>query len=157
MNTIEEAKSGRAKCRTCKKTISKDELRFGLEVENEFSDEPATHWYHIHCAAAKLPIELKEVLNRYKGKIDNLTELNETMDAALKSGKVKPTKFPHIDKAPIGRASCIQCNQIIEKSTFRVGSYRDPKEGVINVNIPCGNSRVQHKRNKYSSMSYHKY
>ncbi len=37
MNTIEEAKSGRAKCRTCKKDISKDVLRFGLEVENELS------------------------------------------------------------------------------------------------------------------------
>ena len=33
-NVIEEAKSGRASCRTCKKTIAKGELRLGVEVAN---------------------------------------------------------------------------------------------------------------------------
>jgi len=40
-NHIEEAKSGRASCRTCKKTIAKSELRLGVEVTTQFSDTPS--------------------------------------------------------------------------------------------------------------------
>ena len=39
---IEEAKSGRAGCRTCRKPIAKGELRFGEEVENQFADAGET-------------------------------------------------------------------------------------------------------------------
>ena len=50
---IEEAKSGRAGCRTCRKPIAKGELRFGEEVENQFADagETTHRWHHMACAA----------------------------------------------------------------------------------------------------------
>ena len=54
-NVIEEAKSGRASCRTCKKTIAKGELRLGVEVQTQFSDTPSMAWHHVLCAAGKLP------------------------------------------------------------------------------------------------------
>ena len=40
-NVIEEAKSGRASCRTCKKTIAKGELRLGVETANQFGNTPS--------------------------------------------------------------------------------------------------------------------
>ena len=61
-NVIEEAKSGRASCRTCRKAIAKGELRFGVETQTQFSDTPSLQWHHLLCAAAKLPVELKAAL-----------------------------------------------------------------------------------------------
>ena len=46
-NVIEEAKSGRASCRTCKKAIAKGELRFGEEAPNAFGDTPSMRWHHL--------------------------------------------------------------------------------------------------------------
>src|SRR5436309_2857186 len=64
-NVIEEAKSGRASCRTCKKPIAKGELRFGEEAPNAFGDEPTLRWHHLTCAAQKLPAELKAALDAH--------------------------------------------------------------------------------------------
>lgn len=47
---VERAKSGRAKCKKCKCTIEKDELRLGKLVVSFFSDGklmPA--WHHVAC------------------------------------------------------------------------------------------------------------
>ena len=52
-NVIEEAKSGRASCRTCRKAIAKGELRLGVETQTQFSDAPSLQWHHLLCAAVK--------------------------------------------------------------------------------------------------------
>lgn len=47
---VERAKSGRAKCKKCKCTIEKDELRIGKLVASFFSEGklmPA--WHHVAC------------------------------------------------------------------------------------------------------------
>ena len=59
-HTIERAKSGRAKCRKCREKIEKDEYRFGREVSGEFGD--TLQWYHLKCAAQKVPIDLESTL-----------------------------------------------------------------------------------------------
>ena len=63
-HTIEEAKSGRAGCRTCRKPIAKGELRFGEEVENQFADggETTYRWHHLTCAAGSKTDELRATL-----------------------------------------------------------------------------------------------
>src|SRR5689334_18877992 len=128
-NVIEEAKSGRASCRTCKKTIGKGELRLGVEVQTQFSDTPSMQWHHVMCAAAKLPAELKEALAAYEGEVPNRAELDQAMEEAIKKGGAKPAGFPYTDRAPTGRAKCMQCGEPIEKGSFRVAVEREVEAG----------------------------
>jgi poly [ADP-ribose] polymerase len=128
-NVIEEAKSGRASCRTCKKTIAKGELRLGVETQTQFSDTPSLAWHHVLCAAAKLPVELRAALAEYPGEVANRAELERAMEEAVKKGSAKPAGFPYVDRAPTGRAKCMQCEQPIEKATFRVAVERELEIG----------------------------
>jgi poly [ADP-ribose] polymerase len=128
-NVIEEAKSGRASCRTCKKAIAKGELRLGIEVQTQFSDTPSLAWHHVLCAASKLPAELKEALDAYGGEVPNRVELDKAMDDAIRKGGAKPGGFPYIDRAPTGRAKCMQCDEAIEKGSLRVAVERELEIG----------------------------
>lgn len=130
-NVIEEAKSGRASCRTCKKPIAKGELRFGEEAPNAFGDQPSMRWHHLTCAAEKLPAELKETLDQYPGTVPNRAELDKLMQDALAKGRAKPGGFPYADKAPTGRARCIQCSQPIEKDSIRIAIEREIDTGAM--------------------------
>jgi hypothetical protein len=130
---IEVAKSGRAACRTCKKNIAKDELRFGEEFVNQFSSDggPSYRWHHLECAAQKLAPELKSALDTYAGDVPNRAELDKLMAAGLAKANAKPAGFPYADKAPTGRARCIQCDTTIEKGTFRVAIEREVDTGTF--------------------------
>jgi hypothetical protein len=130
-NVIEEAKSGRASCRTCKKAIAKGELRFGEEAPNAFGDAPSMRWHHLTCAAEKLPAELKATLDTYPGPVANRAELDKLMADSLAKGRAKPGGFPYADKAPTGRARCIQCSQPIDKDTVRVAIEREIDTGAM--------------------------
>jgi hypothetical protein len=130
-NVIEEAKSGRASCRTCKKAIAKGELRFGEEAPNAFGDTPSMRWHHLTCAAEKLPAELKEALDQYTGTVANRAELDQLMNDAIAKGRAKPGGFPYADKAPTGRAKCIQCSQPIEKDSVRIAIEREIDTGAM--------------------------
>ena len=130
-NVIEEAKSGRASCRTCKKPIAKGELRFGEEAPNAFGDQPSMRWHHLTCAAEKMPAELKETLAQYPGTVPNREELDKAMADALAKGRAKPGGFPYADKAPTGRARCLQCSQSIEKDSLRVAIEREIDTGAM--------------------------
>jgi hypothetical protein len=127
-NVIEEAKSGRAACRTCKKPIAKGELRFGEEAANAFGDQPSLRWHHLACAAAKLPAELKATLESY-GDVPNRAELEKIMADAIAKGHAKPGGLPYADKAPTSRARCMQCQQPIEKDALRVAVEREIETG----------------------------
>jgi hypothetical protein len=128
-NVIEEAKSGRASCRTCKKAIAKGELRLGVETQTQFSDTPSLQWHHVLCAAAKLPAELKAALAEYPGEVPNRAALEAAMEEAAKKGSAKPAAFPYVDRAPTGRAKCMLCEQPIEKAAFRVAVERELELG----------------------------
>jgi len=130
-NVIEEAKSGRASCRTCKKAIAKGELRFGEEAPNAFGDQPSMRWHHLACAAERLPAELKEVLDHHPGDVPDRAALEKTMADALAKGRAKPGGFPYADKAPTGRARCMQCQQAIEKDSLRVAVEREIDTGAM--------------------------
>jgi hypothetical protein len=128
-NVIEEAKSGRASCRTCKKPIAKGELRFGHEVMTQFSSDPTLQWHHLLCAAQKLPVELKGALDAFSGTVPNRNELDQAMAAAVEKGNAKPAGFPHADRAPTGRAKCMQCEEAIEKGSVRIVVEREVDTG----------------------------
>lgn len=128
-NVIEEAKSGRASCRTCRKAIAKGELRLGVETQTQFSDTPSLQWHHLLCAAGKLPDELKAALAEYPGEVPNRAEIDAALNEAAKKASAKPAGFPYADKAPTGRAKCMQCEQPIEKGSFRVAVERELEIG----------------------------
>lgn len=128
-NVIEEAKSGRASCRTCKKAIAKGELRLGVEAQTQFSDQPSLQWHHLLCAATKHPDDLKPALADYAGEIPHRAEIDAAMEAAAKKGAAKPAAFPYVDRAPTGRAKCMLCEQPIEKGSFRVAVERELELG----------------------------
>ncbi len=130
-NVIEEAKSGRASCRTCKKPIAKGELRFGEEAPNAFGDQPSMRWHHLACAADKLPAELGEALNAFSGEVPDRAGLDKLMADSLAKGHAKPGGFPYADKAPTGRARCMQCQQAIEKDSLRVAVEREIDTGAM--------------------------
>ena len=130
-NLIEEAKSGRASCRTCKKAIATGELRFGEEAPNAFGDTPSMRWHHLLCAAEKLPAELKTALDEYTGTVANRAELDKAMADAMAKGRAKPGGFPYADKAPTGRARCIQCSQPIDKDSVRIAIEREIDTGAM--------------------------
>lgn len=128
-NVIEEAKSGRAKCRTCSKPIDKGALRLGVEAANAFGDTPSMQWHHLACAATKLPVELADAMKVYAGDIPDKDALETAMADAIKSGKAKPGGFPYADKAPTGRAKCMQCEEPIAKDSFRIAVERELEMG----------------------------
>lgn len=130
-NVIEEAKSGRANCRTCKKAIAKGELRFGEEAPNAFGDTPSIRWHHLKCAAEKLPAELKAALDQHPGTVDDRAELDKIMADSLAKGRAKPGGFPYADKAPTGRARCMQCEEPIAKDSLRVAVEREIDTGAM--------------------------
>ncbi len=127
---IEEAKSGRASCRTCKKTIGKGELRLGVEVQNQFSDTPSMAWHHVLCAAGKLPAELKEALAAYPGEVAEPRRARPGDGGRGQEGRRQAGGLPvRRSRAPTGRAKCMQCSEAIEKGSFRVAVEREVDTG----------------------------
>lgn len=120
---IEKAKSGRAKCRTCREKIAKDELRFG-QVDLAFGDDGSFRWHHLRCAAKKLPSELKESLDAFEGEMPD----RQGLEAAIEEGR-KGNAYPRGELASSGRAACRGCQTKIAKGEVRVAVEREV-EGV---------------------------
>jgi hypothetical protein len=128
-HTIEVAKSGRATCRSCRTAIAKGELRFGEETPNQFGEpgDVSYRWHHVKCAASKLPDELRPALAAYEGEVPDREELEKLMAEA---DSKKPPPFPHGDRAPTGRARCLECGETIPKGALRVAIERDIERGM---------------------------
>lgn len=129
-HVIEEAKSGRAGCRTCRKPIAKGELRFGEEVENQFADggETTYRWHHLSCAAGAKTDELRATLAGATGVPEAEREALERLMA--EADAKKPPPYPHADKAPTGRARCQGCGEAIAKGEIRVAFEREIERGI---------------------------
>ena len=88
-------------------------------------------WHHLPCAAQKLPAELKDTLDKYPGEVPDRAELEKKMAEALAGGHAKPAGFPYADKAPTGRARCLQCREPIDKDALRVAIERELDTGTM--------------------------
>jgi len=113
---IEEAKSGRSRCRKCKDAIDKGVLRLGVEVVSNFGE--STMWYHLECGASARPVELGAALGAYAGAVPDKDELLQKAASAARDAK--PTVFPYAERSPSGRSKCIQCEEKIAKDALRV-------------------------------------
>jgi poly [ADP-ribose] polymerase len=119
--TIEIAKTGRARCRLCRGPIEKDALRFGEEQPSAFAEGMQWAWYHLTCAAKKKPVHVREALGRFEGEVPERAAL----EALLAEGDKTASVFPYAERAPTGRSSCLQCHERIEKGSLRVATERE--------------------------------
>lgn len=129
---IEEAKSGRAGCRTCRKPIAKGELRFGEEVDNQFGEEGdrSYRWHHLACAAGAKSDELRATLQAHPGTPPIPDELRAELEKTMSEADAKkPPPYPHADKAPSGRAKCQGCGETIPKAGVRIAFEREIERG----------------------------
>ena len=127
---IEPAKSGRAKCRSCKKAIEKGSLRLGEEILDPFGSGGTTHvWHHVECAAEKKPDELKAAMADYADEIPERAALEKKIADSQK--KLPPGTFPYAENAPTGRSKCMACEESIAKDTLRVAIEREVDTGTF--------------------------
>src|SRR4029453_9558900 len=123
--TIEVAKTGRARCRICRQPIEKGALRFGEEQPSAFADSLQWVWHHLTCAAKKKPAPRRGALAAYGGEVPDRAALEEILADADKTATV----FPYAERASTGRSTCLQCKQPIEKGTLRVAIQREIELG----------------------------
>lgn len=117
-HVIEEAPSGRAKCRACQNKIAKGERRFGEKVPNPFGEGEATHYYHLICAADRRPGEFKETLEASELEFDNREELSQAAQRGIDHRRLP--RAARAERASSGRARCRHCREVIPKGGLRI-------------------------------------
>jgi hypothetical protein len=129
-NVIEESKSARATCRTCRQKIDKGVLRFGEEAPNQFDEGTTSYfWHHLLCAAKKKPALVKEALNSFTGTVPNRAELDAALAGAKPAAGERP--YPYAERASTGRSRCMQCDEAIEKDSLRIAVEREVDTGTF--------------------------
>lgn len=122
---IEAAKTGRAKCRSCRQPIAKGIPRFGEEQPSAFAEGLQWVWYHLDCAAKKRPMQVRAALAAFEGDVPGRGDLDRLLAEADESA----TTTPYAERAPTGRSKCQQCEQPIEKGTLRIAFERELEVG----------------------------
>jgi hypothetical protein len=115
---IEQASSGRAKCRGCNELITKGALRLGERLPNPFGDGEMTLWFHVPCAAYKRPAPFLEAIKDTTERVEGRAHLEEVARAGIEHRRLP--RVDGIQRAPSGRARCRHCRELIEKETWRI-------------------------------------
>ena len=123
--TIEVAKTGRARCRLCRQPIEKGTLRFGEEQPSAFGEGMQWVWHHLPCAAKKRPVEVRSALAAFGGDVPERAELEATLADADQSATV----LPYAERASTGRSKCLHCREPIEKAAWRIATEREVEAG----------------------------
>ncbi|HQY61729.1 MAG: hypothetical protein IPQ09_13955 [Myxococcales bacterium] len=132
---IEVSPSGRAGCRGCKVAIAKGILRFAESYVMPGADQQAFRYWHLECAAKKLGSSLQDALAAYEGEVPEREALEALIRSApKKTGRDRP--LPHADRAPTGRAKCMQCAAQLEKGAWRVAVEREVDAGAFMTRGP---------------------
>lgn len=119
--TIEIAKTGRARCRGCRQPIEKGALRFGEEQPSQFAEGMQWAWYHLPCAAKSKPVPLKAAMDAFGGEIPD----RAAIEAAMAEADESPSVYPYAERAPTARSRCLQCREPIDKGALRVATERE--------------------------------
>jgi hypothetical protein len=140
---IAAAPSGRSKCRACRGAIAKAELRFGESTANPYGEGDTHFWYHLHCAALRLPSKLSAVLTAYESEVPAREHLLEV--ARIGSSNELLPRVVRADHAPTARARCQKCRQMIDKGSWRIVLER-MDEGISSaagfMHVECASREV---------------
>jgi hypothetical protein len=122
---IEGARSGRSRCKVCRRTIQKGLLRLGVLIEGPYGT--GYLWHHLTCAARR---KFEAVEEAYAAQAWNhasvppeglptLDELRQSREEAEERRRSRK-QIPYVEVSPSGRAKCKQCGGAIEKDALRV-------------------------------------
>ena len=141
---IEEARSSRSRCRTCRRKIDKGVLRLGVLLEGPYGT--GYLWHHLACAARK---RIEDVEGAYEEEawepgleVPPLDELRKLKEEA-EERKAQKRETPYVERAPTGRSKCKHCGETIEQGAWRVALLREVRFGnqvrstPINVHAGC--------------------
>ena len=127
---IEEARSSRSRCRTCRRKIDKGKLRIGILLEGPYGT--GYLWHHLTCAAKR---RIEDVENAYATRafeeglaLPPLEELR-SLKVRAEEAKEKKREAPYTERAPSGRSKCKHCGEPIEQGAFRVVLLREVRFG----------------------------
>jgi len=131
---IEGARSSRAKCKTCRKTIDKGVLRLGVLIEGPYGI--GYLWHHLTCAAKRRLDDVEEAYATEAWKaakeapesVPSIEELRKVNEEAEEKRQSRP-KLPFGEVDPSGRAKCKQCGELMEKGSLRVVLGREVEFG----------------------------
>jgi hypothetical protein len=131
---IEAARSGRSRCKTCRRKIDKEALRIGMLIEGPYGT--GYLWHHLRCAARRRFEQVEEAyrLEAWREakappkRVPDLDELRRTVEEAEQRRERKPT-LPYAERDPSGRARCKHCGEPIEKGSLRVVLGREVEFG----------------------------
>ena len=117
-DVIEPAKSSRAKCRGCGRTIVTGELRFGESLLNPYAEGETLFWYHLTCGACMRPEKLGPALDTSPHPIPGL----EWLKGAIETGLAHPRlqRLLRAERAPSGSAHCRHCHELVSKGSWRL-------------------------------------
>ena len=117
-SVIEQASSGRAKCRACGQAIAKAEERFGEALPNAYGDGESVFWFHLRCAACCRPESLLALLDQGQAAPDGSAELS----ALAREGVAQPRlcRILRAERASSGRARCRHCRELIAQGAWRL-------------------------------------
>ena len=122
---IEGARSGRSRCKTCRRKIDKGALRLGVLIEGPYGTGHL--WHHLKCAARHQYDKVVEAYELEAWKeakepprnVPPLEELAKHRDQVERRGR-KRREIPYAEVDPSGRAKCKHCGEPIEKDSVRV-------------------------------------
>jgi hypothetical protein len=117
-HVFETARTGRARCRACRKVIAKGEWRLGQKVDNPYGEGEATFYFHPICAAAKIPDVLLGALAAAEEVVPCAQEYRRL--AELASVHRRLPRLGRIEVAPSGRARCRHCRKSIDRGSRRM-------------------------------------
>ena len=141
---IEEARSSRSRCRTCRRKIDKGKLRLGILLEGPYGT--GYLWHHLTCAAKRRGEDVEEAYGARAWEeglevpaLDELRKLKEKADEE----KANKKEAPYVERAKSPRSKCKHCGEGIEKDAFRFALLREVTFGnqvrsmPINVHPRC--------------------
>ena len=128
---IENARSGRSKCKTCQRKIDAAVLRIGVLVDGRFGQ--GYMWHHLNCGAKRLMDQVEEAYEQESwanAKVppdpEDLPTLEKLREIAAKAEVEREKKekekkvIPYAEIAPSNRSKCKQSGELIPKGAVRI-------------------------------------
>ena len=147
---IENARSSRSKCRTCRRKIDKDTLRIGVLLEGPYGT--GYLWHHLNCAAKR---RFDDVAEAYKQsawapelKVPELAQLEKLKEDAEQK-RADKKEAPWAERAKTGRSKCKHCDEPIAKDSWRVildrmvEFFGQERRGPVNIYPHCVAAELQ--------------
>lgn len=115
---IQQASSGRSKCRGCGRSIATGELRFGESLPNAYGEGEALYWFHLLCAACMRPEKFLPVLEALPDEVPERAWLQDAATFGLTHRRLP--RLLRAERAASGRAHCRACHESIDKGSWRL-------------------------------------